>query len=139
MTYDLQLHGLAVELDCSDFLEQKVSVSPFRLLGDAGGVGQIREGAYEVDTDRGDVGLGVGIIGETQQQAGLSHTGVTDEEQLEEVVVSDGRGTSSSAYSRGEKEPGDLVFLCLGYVFWYRGHLDGRIPSGESDSVEKRR
>lgn len=44
---------------------------------------------YEVDADRGDVGLGVGVVGESKQQARLAHTGITDEEQLEEVVVSD--------------------------------------------------
>ena len=45
-------------------------------------------GAYEVDTDGRDVGLGVCVVGESQEQAGLSNTGVTDEEELEEVVVS---------------------------------------------------
>lgn len=44
--------------------------------------------AYEVNTDCGDVGLGVSVVGESQEQAGLSDTGVSDEEQLEEVVVS---------------------------------------------------
>jgi hypothetical protein len=43
---------------------------------------------YKVDADRGDVGLGVGIVGEPQQEARLADTGVTDEQQLEEVVVS---------------------------------------------------
>lgn len=46
------------------------------------------ESANEVDTDCGDVGLGVCVVGKSQEQAGLSDTGVTDEEQLEEVVVS---------------------------------------------------
>ncbi len=44
---------------------------------------------YKVDTDGGDVGFRVGVVGETQQQARLSYTGVTDEEELEEVVVSE--------------------------------------------------
>ena len=43
---------------------------------------------YEVDADGGDVGLGIGVVGESQEKARLSNTGVTDEEQLEEVVVS---------------------------------------------------
>ncbi len=47
-------------------------------------------GTYEIDTNSGNVGLGVGIIGETEQQARLSYTRVTDEEELEEVVVSAG-------------------------------------------------
>ena len=46
------------------------------------------DATYEVDTDGGDVRLGVGVVGKSQQQARLSNTGVTDEEELEEVVVS---------------------------------------------------
>jgi hypothetical protein len=45
-------------------------------------------GTYEVDTDGGDVGLCVGVVGEPQEQARLADTRVTDEQQLEEVVVS---------------------------------------------------
>jgi hypothetical protein len=45
-------------------------------------------GTYEVDTDSGDVGLCVGVVGEPQEQARLADTRVTDEQQLEEVVVS---------------------------------------------------
>lgn len=44
--------------------------------------------AYKVDADCGNVGLGVGVVGKSQEQAGLSNTGVTDEEELEEVIVS---------------------------------------------------
>lgn len=47
-------------------------------------------GTYEIDTDGRNVGFGVGVIGETKQQAGLSYTRVADEEELEEVVVSAG-------------------------------------------------
>lgn len=43
---------------------------------------------YEVNADCRDVAFGVGIIGKTKQQARLSNTGVTDEEQLEKVIVS---------------------------------------------------
>jgi hypothetical protein len=43
---------------------------------------------YEIDADGGDVGFGVCIVGEPQKQARLSDTGITDEEELEEVVVS---------------------------------------------------
>jgi hypothetical protein len=52
---------------------------------------------YKVNTDGGDVGLGVGVIGESQQQTRLSNTGVTDEEELEEVVVSGVGGSGVSA------------------------------------------
>lgn len=43
---------------------------------------------YEVHTDSGDVTFCIGIIGKTQQQARLPNTGVPDEEQLEQIVVS---------------------------------------------------
>lgn len=43
---------------------------------------------HEVDADRRDVALCVCIVCETEEQAGLSDTRITDEEQLEEVVVS---------------------------------------------------
>jgi hypothetical protein len=43
---------------------------------------------YEVHTDCANVGFGVGVIGETKEQARLSHTGISDEEELEEIVVS---------------------------------------------------
>ena len=46
-------------------------------------------GTYEIDANGGDVGLGVGIIGESQQQAGLSDAGVTNKQELEEVIVSE--------------------------------------------------
>lgn len=42
---------------------------------------------YEVNTDGGDVALGVGIVGEPKQQAGLSDARVADKQELEEVVV----------------------------------------------------
>lgn len=60
-TYDLKLHSLPVELDCPDL---------------------------EVHANRRDVALSVGVIGEPQQQARLSYTRVSDQEQLEEVIVS---------------------------------------------------
>jgi len=46
------------------------------------------EAPYEVDTDGGDVRLGVSIVGETQEQTRLSDTRVTDKQQLEQIVVS---------------------------------------------------
>jgi len=42
---------------------------------------------YEVNTDRRDVGLGVGVVGKPEKQTGLSDTGISDEEELEEVVA----------------------------------------------------
>ena len=43
---------------------------------------------HKVDADGRDVALGVCVVCETEKQAGLSDTRVTDEEKLEEVVVS---------------------------------------------------
>ena len=43
---------------------------------------------YEVDADGRDVGLGISVVGEPQEQARLADTGITDEQQLEQVVVS---------------------------------------------------
>lgn len=81
LSHDLQLHSLAIKFDGPNFLPGVLAV--------VAGFGRESECcAYEVDTDCGDVGLGVGVVGEPQQQARLSNTGVTDEEQLEEVVVS---------------------------------------------------
>lgn len=44
---------------------------------------------YEVYADGRDVALRVGVVCEPQEQAGLSDAGVTDEEEFEEVVVSE--------------------------------------------------
>ena len=57
---DLQFDGLPVQLDGADL---------------------------EVDPDGGDVGLGVGVVGEAEQEAGLAHARVTDQEELEQVVA----------------------------------------------------
>ena len=46
-----------------------------------------RATTYKVDTDRADVALGVGVIRETQKQAGLADTRVTDQQELEEEVA----------------------------------------------------
>lgn len=45
---------------------------------------------YEINTDRRDVGLGVCVIGKTQQEARLSDTGIPNKQELEEVIVSEG-------------------------------------------------
>lgn len=60
-THDLELDGLALEVNGTDL---------------------------EVDTDSRDVALGVGVVGESKEQAGLADTRVTDEEELERMRVS---------------------------------------------------
>src|SRR5690242_9536395 len=58
---------------------------------------------YKVDADGGDVALCVCVVGEPEQQARLSNTRVTDEEELEQVVVSGGRDSSAGAGDRGDR------------------------------------
>jgi hypothetical protein len=60
VTNDLQLDCLRVQVDRADF---------------------------KVHADGGDVTLCVGVVGESQQQTGLSHAGVADKQQLEEVIA----------------------------------------------------
>lgn len=51
---------------------------------------------HKVHADGGDVALGVGVIGKSEQQTRLSNTRISDKEELEEIVVS-GRGHQPSA------------------------------------------
>ena len=65
------------------------------LVQPVAGRGAARGGCtHKVDTDGGDVALCVCVVGESKQQARLSDTRVTDEEELEEVVVSGERPVS---------------------------------------------
>merc|ERR1719277_2024870 len=57
---DLQLHGLAIQFEGADL---------------------------EVHADGTYVALSVGVVCETEEQAGLADTRVANEEQLEEVVI----------------------------------------------------
>lgn len=43
--------------------------------------------AYKVNANGGNVRLGVGVVRESQQQAGLAHAGVADQQQFEQVVT----------------------------------------------------
>lgn len=43
---------------------------------------------HEVNTDGGDVRLGIGIVCESQEETRLSDSRVSNQEELEEVVVS---------------------------------------------------
>lgn len=70
---DLQLYRLSVEIDGSDF---------------------------EVHSDRTDVALCVCIICESEQQARLSDTGVSNEQKFEQVVTAKEKQTSASAYPK---------------------------------------
>lgn len=66
------------------------------------------EETNEVDTDCRDVRFRVGVVGEPQEKAGLSDTGVTDEEELEEVVVSaDGQQSGFGRHVDREVVVGD--------------------------------
>jgi hypothetical protein len=80
-SYNLQFDSLSIKFNSSDFLCLRQLVI---LL-----VPNIA--TYEIDTDGRDVGLSVGIIGKSQQQARLSNTRVSNKQELEEVVVSESR------------------------------------------------
>jgi hypothetical protein len=43
---------------------------------------------YEIDANSGDVRFGICIVCESQQQAGLSNSRVSDKEKLEKIIVS---------------------------------------------------
>jgi hypothetical protein len=49
---------------------------------------QPRGNTYEVHADRRDVALRVRIVRKPQEQARLSDAGVSDQEQLEKIIVS---------------------------------------------------
>jgi hypothetical protein len=123
-TYNLQLHGLAVEFDGSDFLRCLVSAcsyhtfhaissaitaataaspQPIASLSHANQAaaataatstsatkkpGNARVATHKINTNSRDVALRVRVIGESEQQARLADARVSDQEQLEEVVVS---------------------------------------------------
>ena len=57
---------------------------------------------YEVDTDGGDVALGVSVVGEPQQQAGLPHARVSDQQELKQVVAIGTGGTKEKGGGQGE-------------------------------------
>jgi len=42
---------------------------------------------FEVDSDGGDVALCVSVVGESKQKTRLAHTRITDQQQLEKVVI----------------------------------------------------
>ena len=63
---------------------------------------------HKVDADGGDVALCVCVVGESKQQARLSDTRVTDEEELEEVVVSGGDLSAGMAIGGGGGGRGQL-------------------------------
>ena len=73
----MKLDCLAVELDGADFLlasQQLLALSA-------------RQVTYKVYADGGNVALGVGVVGETEEQARLSDARVANKEQLEQVIV----------------------------------------------------
>lgn len=71
-----------------------------------GCLGRGKEVSYEVDADGGDVALRVCVVGETEQQARLSYTGVSDEEELEEIVVSGSMGSVGVDVDAGANDHG---------------------------------
>ena len=64
-THNLQLDGLALELYCPDF---------------------------KVNANGADVGVSVRVVRKTQEQAGLAHAAVANQEKLEEKVAARAKG-----------------------------------------------
>eukprot|EP00967_Tisochrysis_lutea_P078811 scaffold107444_cov28-Tisochrysis_lutea.AAC.4 len=59
--------------------------------------------AYKVDTDSADVRLGVGVVSKAQQQTRLAHARVSDQHQLEDVVVLSGLQAHREKEKEGEE------------------------------------
>ena len=57
---DLELDGLSIQLDCSDF---------------------------EINTNGGDVGFGVSVVCESEEQTRFTDTGVSNKEQFEQIIA----------------------------------------------------
>ena len=69
---NLELNGLSVDIDGPDFLQTRLA----------------REGGtYEVDSDCGHEVVCEHVVGESEQQGGLSDSGVSNQQHLEEVVA----------------------------------------------------
>lgn len=69
---NLELNGLSVDIDGPDFLQTWLA----------------REGGtYEVDSDCGHEVVCEHVVGESEQQGGLSDSGVSNQQHLEEVVA----------------------------------------------------
>jgi hypothetical protein len=52
--------------------------------------------AHKINADGRNVAFRIGVIGESQEEAGLSDTRVTNKQEFEEIVVSAGNGPSVS-------------------------------------------
>ena len=69
---NLELNGLSVDIDGSDFLQTRLA----------------REGGtYEVDSDCGHEVVCEHVVSESEQQGGLSDSGVSNQQHLEEVIA----------------------------------------------------
>lgn len=68
--YNLELHRLSIQIHGADLL-------PMRLI----------RNDYEVDTNSGNVAIRVLIIRKTQQKAGLTDAGISNQQKLEKIVA----------------------------------------------------
>lgn len=75
---------------------------------------RLGEGAYKVDADGRNIGLGVGIVGKSKQQARLAYTGISDEEKLEEVVVSSEEVNIQTSIESVIPQPASNLFRSMG-------------------------
>ena len=89
---NLKLDGLSVKFDGTDFLQKIGRLKKMANISSQGIQRQTRTGwrqsrTYKIDSDSGDVGFSVGIIGKSKQQTRLPDTGISDEEQFKEVIA----------------------------------------------------
>lgn len=83
--YDLEFHRLAIEFDRSDFLGVICKPCDVKLSLHE------REHSYKVHPNSRDVAFRVCVVGKSQQQTRLSNTRVTDQQELEKIVVSESK------------------------------------------------
>lgn len=84
---DLKLDSLSIKFNCADFLwnatiaKKRIPMSIPRLTTDS--TINTESNTHKVNTDGGNVGLGVRIISKSKQQTRFSDAGISNKEKLE--------------------------------------------------------
>lgn len=84
---NLELDGLSVKLDGTNFLQNKsIQRNEIESRTNSREYNAKRQ-TYKVNTNGGNVGFSVRIICKSKQQTRLSNTGVSDEEEFEKIIA----------------------------------------------------
>ena len=83
---NLKFYGFLIEFDGSDFLMVNIEEQP-QWENITEKREKIRGRTYKIYSNRGDVWLSVCIIRKSEQQARLSDTWVSNQEQFEEIIA----------------------------------------------------